>query len=159
MTNIEFYKGAIDGGGCVTSAWELVKRNYGLYLGMALIALILSGCIPCISLFLLGPVLGGVFYVVLRDMRDEPIDFGMMFKGFDKFVPLMVIGLLQAIPGIIAQILRFTVNLSQLGLGGRRNGDFQFFQNSSPDFAIAGGMLAIVAVVGLIFAVFSIVWA
>src|SRR5258706_8544240 len=160
MTNIQFIPSAIDAGGCISNAWELVKRNYGLYLGMAIIAVILAGCIPCVSLFLLGPVMGGVFYVVLRDMRGEPVEFGMMFKGFEKFVPLIVVGLLQAIPGIIAQVLRFTVNLGQLGLeGGRRNGSFQFLQSSGPDFAVAGGVLVIAAIVGVVFMIFSVAWA
>ena len=73
--------------------------------------------------FIIGPILGGVYYVVLRDMRGEPVDFGMMFKGFDKFVPLMVIGLIQAIPEIIGQGLRVAGQFAQIGLGGK-NKDF-----------------------------------
>ncbi len=94
MINTDFYPSAINAGDCVSNAWNLVKQNYGMYLGIALIAMILSGCIPCVSLFLAGPILGGVYYVLLREMRGEPVEFGMMFKGFEKFVPLMVVGLI-----------------------------------------------------------------
>ena len=158
MTNIQFQSGAINAGDCVSNAWNLVKQNFGMYLGISLIAMILAGCIPCISLFLVGPILGGVFYVVLREMRGEPVEFGMMFKGFDKFVPLMVIGLVQMIPEIIGQILRVVVQVGQIGLDGRRNGDFQFFAPSDPQFAIASGVLIIAAIVGLVVVIFAIAW-
>ena len=38
------------------------------------------------------PAMAGMYYVMLRNMRGESVEFGMMFKGFEKFVPLMVIG-------------------------------------------------------------------
>lgn len=158
MNNIQFVPGAIDGGGCVSNAWNLVKQNYGMYLGISLIAMILGGCLFCISWILVGPVLGGVYYVVLREMRGEPVDFGMMFKGFEKFVPLMVIGLIQAIPEIIGNILRFAAQIAQIGLNGKRNGDFQFFQASDPQFAIASGVLIIVGLVAFVFIIFAVVW-
>ncbi|MEO6051196.1 MAG: hypothetical protein ABIP78_07685 [Pyrinomonadaceae bacterium] len=159
MTNIQFTPSAMDAGGCVSNAWNLVKQNYGMYLGIALIAMILASCIPCISLFLVGPVLAGVYYVVLREMRGEPVEFGMMFKGFEKFLPLMVIGIIQSIPEIIAQILRVTVDVGRLGLTrGGRNGDFQFFQSNDPQFAIATGLLIIIALVALVVIFLSIVW-
>ena len=82
----------------------------------------------------------------------------MMFKGFEKFVPLMVIGLIQAIPGVIAQILRFTVNIGQLGLNGGRSRDAEFFMASDKDFALAGGIVIIAVIVGLVFMVFALVW-
>jgi len=160
MTNIQFQSGAIDAGVCVSSAWEQVKQNYGFYLGMTVVAIVLTGCIPCLNIFLLGPILGGVFYVALRDMRQEPVDFGMMFKGFEKFVPLMVVGLIQAIPGIIGQFLQFGFRLGELGLGGRSStgGDYDFFQASDPDLAIAGGLVFVVVIVAFVFMIFSLAW-
>ncbi|MGH9820917.1 MAG: hypothetical protein ACRD43_12165, partial [Pyrinomonadaceae bacterium] len=44
------------------------------------------------------PMLGGFTYIVLQDANDEPVDFGMLFRGFQKFLPLLVIGLVQAVP-------------------------------------------------------------
>lgn len=159
MTNIEFQTGAIDAGGCIGNAWEMLKANYGIYLGISLLAMVLTGCIPCFSLFLIGPVAGGIYYVVLRDMRSEPIEFGMMFKGFEKFVPLMVIGLIQSIPGILAQTVQYGVRFSELSTGGLgKSGDFGFFQAGSRDTAIAGGMAVIVVIVALAFMIFSVIW-
>jgi uncharacterized membrane protein len=155
----QFMPGAIDAGDCISNAWNMLKNNYGMYLGIAIVAILLTGCIPCLNIFIMGPIMGGVYYVVLRDMRGESVDFGMMFKGFEKFVPLMVIGLIQAIPGVIAQILRFTIDLGQLGLsGGRGSGDFQFFQAAERDAALAGGLVIVAAIVGILFFFIAIAW-
>lgn len=162
MTDIQFRSGAIDAGACISNAWEQVKMNYGLYLGIVVLTLVLTGCIPCLNLFILGPVLGGVFYVALRDMRQEPVDFGMMFKGFEKFVPLMVIGLIQSVPAVIMQFLQLGFRFSELGLGRigstSGSGDYDFFQSGDPSFALAGGMLVILMIVAVVIIIFSIVW-
>lgn len=153
----QFVPSAIDPGGCISNAWNMLKNNYGMYLGISIVAMLLTGCIPCLNIFIMGPIMGGVFYVVLRDMRGEPVDFGMMFKGFEKFVPLMVIGLIQAIPGVIAQILRFSVDIGQLGLQGGR-GSGQFFQTATERDLMSGGLAMFAVIIGLVFAVIAIAW-
>jgi uncharacterized membrane protein len=158
MTNIQFQRGAVDASTAISSAWELIKGNYGLYLGVAVVAMVLTGCIPCLNIFLIGPVMGGVYFFALRAMRNEPIEFGMMFKGFEKFVPLMVIGLIQAIPGIIGQVMQYGVRFGQIGLGGGRNREMNFFMASDQDVAIASGLVIVAVVVGLFFAIFALVW-
>jgi uncharacterized membrane protein len=161
--NIQFQRSAIDGSGCVSNAWEMVKQNYGMFLGVSLVAMLLAGCIPCVSLFLVGPIMGGVFYLVLRQMRGEPTEFGMMFKGFEKFLPLMVIGIVQAIPEIIGQILRFGVQFGQMGLNGSRGSrSTDFFQQSGsrPDIfnGVAAGVLIIIAIVAVVVIIAAVVW-
>lgn len=158
MQNIQFISGAIDAGGCISNAWEMLKGKYGMYLGIALIALLLTGCIPCLNIFIMGPIMGGVYYVVLRDMRGETVDFGMMFKGFEKFVPLMVIGLLQSIPGIIAQIVQYGIRFAELGLNGGGSGSSTFFQMSERDLAISGGVLVVVVIASIAFAILGLIW-
>jgi uncharacterized membrane protein len=160
--NIQFNRGAIDAGGAISMGWEMVKANYGIFLGVALLATVLSGCIPCVSLFILGPVLAGVYYFALRLYAGEPVDCGMMFKGFEKFVPLMVIGIVYSIPEVIGQGLRFGVQLGNFGLNSQRSGrNGQFFQSAGDPniFAgIAAGVLVLVAIVAVVVIMFAIVW-
>ena len=159
MTNLQFQSGALNAGDCISNAWEMLKANYGIYLGISLIAMILTGCIPCINLFLIGSIAGGIYYVVLRDMRGLPIDFGMMFKGFEKFVPLMVIGLIQSIPGVIAQVIQYGARFAEIGMGGMGSGrDFEFFQTGRGDTALAGGIMIIGVIVAIAFVIFSVIW-
>ena len=92
-------------------------------------------------------------------MRNEPVEFGMMFKGFEKFVPLMVIGLIQSIPAVIGQVIRFSVDMGQLGINaGRGSGDFDFFMASDQDVAIASGIMIVAVVVAIVFIIFAILW-
>lgn len=161
MTNIQFVPGAIDASDCISNAWEMLKRTYGMFLGVSLVAYLLIACVPCLNVFLMGPVMGGVYYVALRDMRGEPVDFGMMFKGFEKFVPLMVVGLIQSIPGIIIQILQYVFQFSSAILDTRRGRgvDYDFFQSSSgSDLAIGTGMMILIGVGAIAIMIFGILW-
>lgn len=157
--HIEFVRSAINPGDCIGNAWQLVTRNLGMYLGIGVLTLIMIGCIPIVNIVLMGPVLGGFYYVLLRDMRDEPVEFGMMFKGFEKFVPLMLVGLIQAIPGLIFQILQFSVDIARLAGVGPAAGTInrEFFQTSGSE--IAGiGIGVFLLIVGLFLFVLMILW-
>jgi len=158
MNNVQFIPSAIEAGDCISGAWEMLKRNYGMFLGVSLLAYVMIACIPCLNVLILGPVMGGVYYVALRDMRGEPVDFGMMFKGFEKFVPLMVIGLIQSIPGIIAQILQYVFQFSSAILDSRRGSNIEIFQGSGSDFALSTGMAILLIVVALVIMVLGILW-
>ncbi|MEP7147302.1 MAG: hypothetical protein ABI857_00265 [Acidobacteriota bacterium] len=156
MTNIQYLSGAINPGDCIGGAWTLVTRRFWLYIGVALVTILMIGCIPFVGSLLFGPVLGGFYYLVLRDMRDEPVDFGMMFKGFEKFLPLMLAGLVQTAPSLIATILQYTVDIARLVGGGARGGDINFYQPGN-DAILAGFSVGIlVLIVGL--SLFGAVW-
>lgn len=156
MTNIQYYSGAIDASGCIGNGWELIKKNYWMYFGISILALIMIGCIPIVNMFLLGPVLAGVYYTLLREMRGEDVEFGMMFKKFDRFVPIMAVGLLQSLPGIIYQFISWGMDIARLlsMRGGRMSGEF--YQAGNPD--LAAGLSALYIVFMLVFLVVSIIW-
>jgi uncharacterized membrane protein len=80
----------------------------------------------------------------------------MLFKGFEKFVPLMVIGLIEMIPAIIFQVLQYTIDFARIGFNSTRgNGDFY---QSSPSDPFAVGMLAGYMVFILGYIVFQVIW-
>lgn len=149
MNHIEFYRGAISAGDCVSNGWNLVKQNYGMYLGIGLVAFIMTACIPCVSLFLAGPIMCGVYYVYLRDIRGEQVDFGMMFKGFDVFLPAMIVGIIQAIPEIISQGIQYSVNIADLGI---RSGS----GNEELRTAMASGLVIGAVIVALVIFLFTV---
>jgi uncharacterized membrane protein len=159
MNNIQFYSGAIDAGECVSNGWNLVKPNYWMYFGITLLAVILISCIPCLNFFLIGPVGVGVYYVLLKGMRHESVDFGMMFKGFEKFVPAMVVGVIQSLPGIIWTGIDYGANIASLVGGSANNGGFgNFYQADAFELPILAGITAAYVVLGLVFAVVSVIW-
>ena len=156
MTNVQYQSGAISPGDCIGGAWNLVTRNFWFYIGMGLVTILLIGCVPIVGSVLFGPMLAGFYYVVLRDMRDEPIEFGMLFKGFEKFLPLMLGGLVQAAPGLVATIVQYTVDLARIGAGVSSGGDFDFYQSNSD--AVFAGISAGIFLIVLALTLFGIVW-
>ena len=156
MSNIEFQRGAISAGDCIGGAWTLVTRQLGLYVGLGLVTILLISCVPFVNFFLIGPVFGGFYYLVLRDMRDDPVDFGMLFKGFEKFVPLMVVGLIQSAPSILMTIIQYTVDFARIMGGVGSGGDISFLQGGADALWGGFGLALIGTLVGLFF--FSIGW-
>lgn len=155
IDNIRFESGAIRPSECLSEGWNMIKDNYGLFLGISLLGMVIGGCIPCVSFFLAGPIAVGIFYCLQRQYRREQVEFGMMFKGFEVIVPAMVVGIIQSIPEIIAQIFRLTVNVGD-ALIKTRGGSSNFLQ--SGDTALAGGIVIIAIVVGLGFLILGIAW-
>jgi uncharacterized membrane protein len=153
MNNVQYQSGAIDAGACVSSAWTLVTRRFWLYVGVGFVTLLLIGCIPFVGSLLFGPVIAGFYYVVLRDMRGDPVDFGMMFKGFERFVPLMVAGVIQAAPTLIATVIQYTVDLARLA--GTAAPDVNFYQSRGDVFA---GISAVVVLFVVVLSLIGIVW-
>ena len=162
MQNISYQKSAIDAPACISNGWNLVKPNYWMYFGIGLLALLMVACVPCVNILIMGPTTAGVYYVLLRAMRSEPVDFGMMFKGFEKFVPTMVVGVIQSIPGMIMQGVQFTGDLGRIvsQITRSRGSSGNFFQASDEtSIAIAGGLMFLYLVLVFFFMLFSIAWA
>lgn len=162
--NIQFNSGAIRAGECISQGWELIKPQYWLFFGVAFLTFVITGCIPILNIFLVGPVLAGVFIIHFVLMRRQPVDFGMMFKGFEKFVPLMVVGLIQAIPGIIWQGVQFTIDTNQIMqniLKSRGIGNTNFLAQTSStnsDMIIPAALLSFLIIFGIVMFFFSIAW-
>jgi len=117
-------------GSCISRGWALVKANFWLLVGASFVSLLLAGGCgvpyigPAISLIIGGPMLGGLYALILKKIRGQSATFGDAFVGFSiAFVPLMLahivsgslvmVGfLLLIIPGIYLVIAwQFTLAL------------------------------------------------
>lgn len=148
MTNTEFQRNALNATGCISSGMELAKQNYGLFLGMAFVAFLIA-LIPLVGLFLIGPLMVGLYGVYLKAMRQEPIEFGGMFSAFSNFVPAMVAGLVYSIPDFVFQLVRITLRVGGIAL---ENG------GSSSTDALAAGLSFISLALGGVFFVLTFCW-
>jgi hypothetical protein len=91
-------------GDCLSRGFELLKSHFGVvFVACLLFALIegfivLLGMIPFIgplfslaNLFIAGPLLGGLYYVILQSLRHQPATAGDVFIGFRRqFVQLFL---------------------------------------------------------------------
>lgn len=83
---------------------ELFTQQAGLYLGFTLVAGVAMFVLFLIPLFgavaaqvLSPPLLAGYHVVSRKVANNQPVEFGDFFKGFDRFGPLLVVGLLTAL--------------------------------------------------------------
>jgi hypothetical protein len=111
----------LDIGRCVGDAWTLLSGNFGLIFGgvaiFFLIQLGMSGLaqIPIIgvlfslaNVIITGPLMGGVYYFLLKNIRRQPADVGDVFAGFRLALGQLLLGylvmvifiFLSALPGL-----------------------------------------------------------
>jgi uncharacterized membrane protein len=98
---IEFNRGVIAPMECIKEGWALIKDQYWLFFAITLVGLLVGGVVPVI---LLGPMMVGIFLCLQQRQRNQPVDFGLLFKGFDQFVPSLVVAVLKMIPIIVLLI-------------------------------------------------------
>lgn len=101
-SQIPYRRNAVGPIECITAGWELVKGQYWLFVGMCVVAMLIGSAVP--AGILLGPLMCGLYVAFFKLRRGEPIEFAMLFKGFDYFGPSVVATLLHAVP-IIAFVL------------------------------------------------------
>ena len=154
--NIVFNSSAINAGDCISDGIALIQPNYWLFLGMTVLGLIIGGCIPCVSIFLAGPVMVGIYYALFAQMRGQPVEFGMMFKGFEKFVPAMVVGIIGALPEVAGEGLRTIANFTDLALNGITPPES--VAQSSPNLAFSGGIIGLIIILFIVGMIFTFVW-
>ncbi len=96
----EFQTGVIRPIECMKEGWELIKDDYWLIFGITIVGLLLGSVIPLgIGL---GAMFCGIYYVLLKKINGQPIEFGDLFKGFNFFLPGLVVSLFVIIPAIIS---------------------------------------------------------
>ena len=77
----------IDPIGCYKRAFELVQGEYWVLLGVSAVAMFVGGAVPVV---LLGPMMCGLYMCFLKKYHGEELEFELLFKGFDHFVPSLV---------------------------------------------------------------------
>src|SRR5262245_50501895 len=89
--NTDFRVGVIQPMECIKEGWALIKDQYWLFLGLAIVTLLIGGAVPIV---LMGAMMIGLFLCLFEKMGGRPFEFGLLFKGFDHFVAgLVVIGI------------------------------------------------------------------
>ncbi len=146
IENVQFNRGAVNAVECVSKGWEILKSNYFPFFGIGVLVLIL-GCIPVVSWFLIGPLLVGIYAGLLIQYRGERADFGILFSGFSKFFPAFVIGLLLLLPGIILNFYNLSIRIAQALAIFNPN---ELTAGAATLFGLFGFLLNILALIGSI---------
>lgn len=83
---------------CLREGWETIKDRYWLFLGITFVAMLIGGAVPVV---LVGPMTCGLYLCLFAKRRGEPVEFGLLFKGFDYFMPGLIAAAIQTVPVIL----------------------------------------------------------
>jgi hypothetical protein len=105
---------------CLRTSWKAVKPSYWLFFGICAAGMLIGSAAPLG--ILIGPMLCGIYLCYLRLLRGEPVEFALLFRGFDHFVPSLIatlipigIGLVFMVPLGIIFFAMVTVAAGQQG--------------------------------------------
>ena len=96
---IEFRRNAVEPMECIKAGWNLIRNQYWLFVGMTAVGVMIGSVVP-LGL-LMGPMMCGLYLALLQTRRGHPIEFGILFKGFDYFGDSVIATLLHMIPIVV----------------------------------------------------------
>jgi len=94
--SITFNRAAVKPMECLNSGFALIKDQYWLFVGMALVGMLIGSAVPLG--ILMGPMMCGLFWSFLQKRRGNNVEFGYLFKGFDFFGQSVIASLLHMVP-------------------------------------------------------------
>jgi len=115
----DFRVGVIKPVECIKEGWALIKDQYWLFFGISLVGILIGGVVPIV---LMGPMMVGVFLCLFQRQRHEPVEFGQLFKGFDHFVPGLVVTVLKMIPVLIILVPYYVILIAMMATTMPRGG-------------------------------------
>lgn len=142
FNEVEFKRNAVQPIECIKAGWELIRSQYWLFVGMTVVG-ILIGILAPLGI-LMGPMMCGIYLALFQTRRGQPIEFGLLFKGFDYFGDAVIATLLHMIPIVIVMVPAYILYI--VGMFGM----MATSQNGEPD---PGAMLGFFAVFGVVFLV------
>ncbi len=120
MRNLEIKSGVIKPIECAKEAWELIKSDYWLLFAIWLVGGMLSG----ISFFIVaGALTCGIFYSYLRKIDGHPISFDDLWKGFQWFLPGLIVMLFIIVPLILVYAVIYVPILLSAVMGSKLSQD------------------------------------
>lgn len=77
----------------IGEAWERVKGQYWMFLGVSVVGMLIASLVP--MAVMLGPMMCGIYLCYRQQGRGEPVVFETLFKGFDRFLESFIAALLM----------------------------------------------------------------
>jgi len=139
MQNSEFKTGVINPIEVYKEAWEMIKDQYWIIFAITFVGIVIGGVIP---LILVGPMMCGIYLVLFQKHEGRPVDFGLLFKGFDYFVPGLILAIIITVPMIVFML---AIYVPMIGIAFAAPN-----MDESEVMMLIGGMLVIEFVVALI---------
>lgn len=96
---VEFRRNVVQPIECIKDGWDLIRSQYWLFVGMSAVGFLIGSFVPLG--ILMGPMMCGIYLSLFQVRRNQPIEFGTLFKGFDYFGDSLIATLLHMIPMVV----------------------------------------------------------
>jgi hypothetical protein len=149
FSEIEFKRNAVQPVECIKAGWELIRSQYWLFVGMTVVGILIGSVVPLG--ILMGPMMCGIYLALFQTRRGQPIEFGLLFKGFDYFGDAVIATLIHIVPMVIVIAPAYILYI--VGMFGMVASS----QNGQPDPAAMLGFFAVFGVVFLVIMLLMIV--
>jgi hypothetical protein len=116
MTPTEFRTGVIRPVDVYKEAWELIKSEYWMAFGISLVGMVIGSIVP---LVLFGPMMCGIYLCFFERVEGRPLKFDLLFKGFDYFLPSLIVALVIMVP-VFVLILAMYIPMIGIAMAGPR---------------------------------------
>jgi len=134
---IPFNRNAVQPMECIKGGWELIRSQYWLFVGMTVVGIIIGSVVP--MGILMGPMMCGIYLALFQTRRGQPIEFGLLFKGFDYFGDAVIATLIHMVPIVVIVVPAYL--LFYVGMFG-----MMAATNGQPDPGAIFGLLGVFAV-------------
>lgn len=120
MNPLEFNTRAIKPIECYKEAWEIIKSDYWILFAVSLVGILLGS----FSLYIaLGPLICGIFICFFRKIDTGKVEFEDLWKGFNYFVPSLILILIIIVPTIILYIVIYAPFFVAIVMGKNLNSE------------------------------------
>jgi len=83
----------------VGEAWERVKGQYWMFLGITVVGMLIASLVP--MAVMMGPMMCGIYLCFREQGRGNPVSFETLFKGFDRFMESFIAALLMVAASLV----------------------------------------------------------
>ena len=140
-----FNRGVVEPIACLKEGWALVKDRYWVFFGVTALGILITSFVP--MAILMGPMFCGIYLTYFSHRRNQPIELGTLFRGFDYFGQSLIATLFHMLPLMVvlmpAYILTYVAFFVMLAS-----------QGNNPEPAVVFGFIGVAAVFWILLLLF-----
>lgn len=120
MADTDFKVGVIRPIEIFKQGWELIKDQYWLLFGIALVGALIG---TFSMYFLFGAMICGIYYCYIQKIDGKNVAFESLWRGFDKFLPALLVTMLIIVPIFVVYFIIYVPIILAAVMGPKLGSD------------------------------------